>query len=175
MLLFIYNKHTISVKGKEMTINIFKLEYLDKLPATIKKMVDQGHAKDESNSGIICSYNPFSIIAKNSDDKTIAVLSAYTAYAEIYVDDLWVSPKYRSQNIGRKLLIRLEETFEDEGYNNINLVTNCFQAAEFYKKCGFKQEFIRINKQNPKLTKIFFIKYFNNKLQTQGILKNSTS
>lgn len=152
----------------------FKLEHLETLPTSIKRMVHQGHLKDESSSGIICNYKPFSIVAKNSKNKIIAVLSAYTAYAEIYVDDLWVQPKYRNQNIGRKLLIRLEENFRNKGYNNINLVTNCFQAAAFYKKCGFTQEFVRENKQSPKLTKIFFIKYFDNPIQTQGIINPST-
>jgi ribosomal protein S18 acetylase RimI-like enzyme len=62
------------------------------------------------------------------------------------MDDLWVQPKYLSQNIRRTLLNNLGKTFKNKGYNNINLVTNGFQAAEFYKKCGFKQEFIRENK-----------------------------
>lgn len=152
----------------------FELEHLDKLTSSTKRMVYQGHIKDESGSGVICNYKPFSIITKNSDNKTIAVLSAYTAYAEIYVDDLWVKPKYRGKNIGRKLLNNLEESFKNTGYNNINLVTNGFQAAEFYKKCDFKQEFVRENKQNPKLTKFFFIKHFDNPIQTQGIIKKTT-
>ena len=43
---------------------------------------------------------------------------------------------------------------------------------EFYKKCGFIVEFVRENKFNSKLTKTFFVKYFENKIQKQGILKN---
>jgi len=57
------------------------------------------------------------------------------------------------------LLREIEDRFTNKGYNNINLITNQFQAAEFYKKCGFEVEFIRENKENPKLTKTFFIKY----------------
>ena len=49
-----------------------------------------------------------------------------------------ISHEEASKNIGRKLLNNLEESFKNKGYNNINLVTNGFQAAEFYKKCGFK-------------------------------------
>jgi len=34
------------------------------------------------------------------------------------------------------------------------------QAPEFYKKCGFNVEFIRKNKDNPKLDKYYLVKYF---------------
>jgi len=76
----------------------------------------------------------------------------------------------RGKGLERKLLNELEDRFQGRGYNNINLVTSEFQAPEFYKKCGFKQEFVRVNKHNRKLTKIFFIKYFNDEAQTQRIL-----
>ncbi|HEV8052712.1 MAG TPA: GNAT family N-acetyltransferase [Parachlamydiaceae bacterium] len=97
-------------------------------------------------------------------------LNAFTAFSEIYVDDIWVYQFFRGKGYGRKLLQELENRFKGKGFNNINLVTNAFQAPEFYKKCGFTVEFIRINVQNPKLTKTFFIKNFEDEIQTQGIL-----
>lgn len=66
---------------------------------------------------------------------------------------------YRKQGIGRILLQKLEEHFEGENYSNINLVTNEFQAPDFYKKCGYTLEFVRKNKKFPLLSKYFFIKW----------------
>ena len=54
----------------------------------------------------------------------------------------------------------VEEYFRNKGFENINLTTYAFQAPEFYKKCGFKVEFVRENKDNPKLNKYFLVKYF---------------
>ena len=51
------------------------------------------------------------------------------------------------------------DRFKDKGYDNISLGTARFQATEFYKKCGYKLEFIR-KKTNPKLDEHFFIKKF---------------
>ena len=60
-----------------------------------------------------------------------------------------------------------------EGFNNINLCTSAFQAPEFYKKCGFTAEFTRENKINPKLSKTFFVKFFEDEKQTQGLLNQT--
>jgi ribosomal protein S18 acetylase RimI-like enzyme len=89
------------------------------------------------------------------------------------VDDMWVDSSCRGKGYGRKLLQELENRFEGKGFNNINLVTSAFSAPEFYKKCGFIVEFVRENKINPQLTKTFFIKYFKNEHQTQGIIRRS--
>jgi ribosomal protein S18 acetylase RimI-like enzyme len=92
---------------------------------------------------------------KSNNGTVIGDLQAYTAFAEVYVDDIWVDPSYRGQHLGQKLLKELESKFKYKGYNNINLVTSNFQAPEFYKKCGFEIEFVRINKNNPKLHAMF--------------------
>lgn len=69
------------------------------------------------------------------------------------------------------LLAELENKFRGKGFNNINLVTSAFQAPTFYKSCGFKEEFKRYNEKNPKLTKSFFVKYFAEDSQIQGLNK----
>ncbi len=87
-------------------------------------------------------------------------MSAYVAYKEVYVEDLIVFDLYRKRGYGKRLLMELEVLLKNKGYNNINLVTNEFQAVEFYQKCGFQLEFTRKNKNNPKLNKYFFVKFF---------------
>lgn len=117
----------------------------------------------------MCNYKKFHIVAKDGDE-IIGALAAYTAFSEIYVDDIWIDPVYRKHGIGCRLLKDLEHRFTNKGYNNINLVTSEFTGASlFYKKCGFELEFVRINKRNPNLSKYFFIKYFTDENQYQGI------
>jgi ribosomal protein S18 acetylase RimI-like enzyme len=151
----------------------YTFEYLDKLPEEVESMIHAGHVKDEAGNGIICNYQTFSIVIKTIENTIAGALSAYTAFAEIYVDDIWVRPDHRGKNLGRMLLQSLESRFKGKGYNNINLVTSAFQAPEFYKKCGFDVEFVRTNKSNPSLTKTFFIKYFDDVEQKQGLLESA--
>ncbi len=147
----------------------YNVEYTENITEEIADKVNIGHLADEDRKGIICNYKNFGIIAKDQNEDFIGLLTAYTAYAEIYVDDIWVNPKYRKLGVGMALLETLETQFNNKGYNNINLVTSQFQAVDFYKKCGYVCEHIRHNKYNPQLTKYFMIKYFDNEIQYQGI------
>lgn len=67
--------------------------------------------------------------------------------------------QYRNKKIGSKLIEKVEKYYKNKGFENINLTTYDFQAPKFYQKCGFQIEFVRENKQNPKLTKYFLIKH----------------
>ncbi len=65
---------------------------------------------------------------------TIGILTAYTAFSEVYVDDLWVDKSFRDQGYGKRLLLELEYHFKGR---------------------GFKVESIRRNIKNPNPTKTF--------------------
>lgn len=147
----------------------YDIKYLEELPEDVAAQIEVSHIEYELSHGVTCHYKTFSLVIKH-DNNVIGVLSAKSYYSEIYVDDLWIDLKYRKLGFGKKLLQNLEERFKDKGYNNINLVTNQFQAPEFYLKCGFEIEFVRINKHNPKLNKTFFIKYFDDNEQKQGVM-----
>ena len=81
-------------------------------------------------------------------------------YKEVHISDLIILDEYRNNHIGSKLVQTVEDYFKGKGFENINLTTYGFQAPEFYKKCGFNIEFIRKNKENPKLDKYYLVKYF---------------
>lgn len=149
-----------------------KVEYVENIPDDVETKMRNGFVEYESSHGIDVNYKPFSLILRDERNEAIGVLNAFTAFAEIYIDDIWVDKAYRGRSYGKKLIQALENQFKGKGFNNINLVTNAFQAPEFYTKCGFEIEFVRKNVKNPQLTKTFFIKYFNDTVQTQGLLKS---
>lgn len=153
----------------------YKIEFTDTLSNDIEEKMRKDLVEYENGHGIDVNYKKFALVLKDESGNVIGVLNAFTAFSEIYVDDMWVDSAHRGKGYGRKLLQKLENHFEGKGFNNINLVTSEFSAPGFYKKCGFIVEFVRENKINPQLTKTFFIKYFKNKNQMQGILKNSNS
>jgi ribosomal protein S18 acetylase RimI-like enzyme len=147
----------------------YNIELVDKISDDVDEKMSAGFAEYESSHGIDVNYKPFSLVLRNEKQEVLGVLNAFTAFAEIYIDDIWVDKNHRGKGYGRILIAELESRFKGQGFNNINLVTSAFQAPEFYQKCGFQVEFVRKNLKNPKLTKTFFVKYFDDEIQTQGI------
>ena len=135
------------------------IEHIENLNDEIYKLIDAEFNKFAIKNEVICNYTTFNFIAKE-DNKIIGVITGHSYYKEVHIEDLIILQQYRNKHIGSKLIKSVEEFFKDKGFENINLTTYNFQAPEFYKKCGFKIEFIRENKENPKLNKYFFVKNF---------------
>lgn len=138
---------------------MISIEHIDGMDDELGQFVDVEFNKFADKNGVTCDYMPFSFLAKE-DGKIVGIVKGHSYYMEVYIGDLIVLEEYRKKNIGTKLIEAVEEYYMDKGFENINLTTYSFQAPEFYEKCGFQLDFIRENKENPKLTKYFFVKYF---------------
>ena len=138
---------------------MIEVEYKDNLDEGIYEIIDEEFNKFATKNGIICNYKSFAFVAKE-ESKIIGIITGNSYYKEVHISDLIVLEQYRNKHIGSKLMETVENYYKNKGYENINLTTYGFQALEFYKKCGFKVEFIRKSKENPKLNKYYLVKYF---------------
>ena len=91
----------------------------------------------ETSHGVDVNYKKFSVVLASEDNIGFGVLNAFTAFSEIYVEDLWIDKTCRGQGYGRKLLEKLENHFKGKGFNNINLVTSAFTCSRFLQKMWF--------------------------------------
>lgn len=138
---------------------MIKIEYKDNLEEEFYSMIDNEFNKFATKNGVTCNYMSFAFVAKE-DNKIVGIITGNSYYKEVHISDLIILEEYRNKQIGSKLVETVESYYKDKGLENINLTTYGFQAPEFYKKCGFKVEFVRENKKNPKLNKYFLVKYF---------------
>ena len=138
---------------------MIEIEYKENLDEKFYEVMDSEFNKYATKNGVICNYTPFCFVAKEND-KVIGLITGHSYYKEVHIGDLIVYEQYRNKHIGSKLVEAVENYFKGKEFENMNLTTYAFQAPEFYKKCGFKVEFIRENKENPKLNKYFLVKYF---------------
>ena len=138
---------------------MIEVEYKENLDEGIYEIIDEEFNKFAVKNGIVCNYKSFAFVAKE-ESKIIGIITGNSYYKEVHISDLIVLEQYRNKHIGSKLMETVENYYKNKGYENINLTTYGFQALEFYKKCGFKVEFIRKSKENPKLNKYYLVKYF---------------
>jgi len=138
---------------------MLNIEYAETLDEELCEIIDIEFNKYAIKNDLICNYKPFSFVAKENDG-IVGILKGNSMYKEVHIGELIVVEKYRNKDIGSKLIKAVENYYKNKGFENMNLSTYNFQAPEFYTKCGFQVEFIRENKENPKLTKYFLVKYF---------------
>lgn len=141
---------------EEKMIEINQVETIDE---EIAELIGYEFEKYANQFGLSCNYSKFCFVAKESK-KIIGVLTGNTIYTEVHIGELIVLPDYRNKGIGKQLVLEVENKFKNTDFDFISLTTYEFQARKFYEKCGFKLEFVRKNKENKKLTKYFFVKYF---------------
>ncbi|MGY8769167.1 MAG: GNAT family N-acetyltransferase [Pirellulales bacterium] len=66
------------------------------------------------------------------------VKGSYGNLGWLWVDVLWVSEELRGKGYGAKLMTQIEEEAKKNGCTNVYLNSFSFQAAEFYKKIGYR-------------------------------------
>ncbi|MBQ7667971.1 MAG: GNAT family N-acetyltransferase [Clostridia bacterium] len=136
---------------------MLKIDFVKEFNDEMGQMLDKGFNDFAKKSDIVCNYTPFTFVAKEND-KIIGIITGHSYYKEVHIGDLIVLEEYRNKHIGSKLMAAVEEYFKGKEYKNINLTTYGFQAPEFYKKCGYEVEYIREDKEDPRLTKYFLVK-----------------
>ena len=137
-----------------------KISFIEEPSEKFIEKMEKGLKEYEESHGVDVNYQPFALVLFDGNDEVIGILDAFSSYSSIHIRDLWIDKFHRGKGYGKMLIDELENHFKGKGLNNINTVSCAFQAPDFYKKCGFKVEFVRENKQNPKLTITFLIKYF---------------
>ena len=137
---------------------MLNIEYTESLNEELYNLIDTEFNNYATKNDISCNYTPFNFLAKDGQ-KIVGIITGHSYYKEVHISDLIILEPYRNKHVGTKLMEAVENYSKDKNFENINLTTYEFQAPEFYKKCGYKVEFIRENKKEPKLTKYFLIKH----------------
>lgn len=98
----------------------------------------------EYNLARIEDKNPQDLGGYLRDEKgeLIAGLTGQTHGNWLTIKYLWVSEKLRRKNIGSCILKKAEEIAKERGCKYVFLDTFSFQAPEFYKKYGYKEQFV---------------------------------
>lgn len=81
------------------------------------------------------------VYIRDDNGGIIAGLTGNTHGNWLTIKYLWVSEELRSQGVGSRILKQAEEEAKKRGCKYSFLDTFSFQAPEFYKKYGYKEQF----------------------------------
>ena len=90
----------------------YQIQFVDEIDALTEKRMTRGFIDYEREHSIDVNYRRFSITISNKKGEIFGVINAFTAFAEIYVDDIWVDSAYRGQGHGKQLLLALESSLQ---------------------------------------------------------------
>ncbi len=123
----------------------------------IRDFIHNGFSRYGEQCDVILNYDGFCFVAKSNDGKIAGVITGRAYYNEVHIEDLIVDETYRRTGLGTRLVGTVEDAYKGKGYDIVTLTTFGFQAPEFYRKLGYRTEFIR-EAGNKKLNKYFLNK-----------------
>ncbi|MDX8430942.1 MAG: GNAT family N-acetyltransferase [Candidatus Algichlamydia australiensis] len=85
---------------------------------------------------------PFAMYLRKSEE-IIAGCNGSIIFGSIYTDQLWVAPAHRRKGLGKKLMEAIHKYGKKNSCRIATVTTMSFQAIEFYKKLGYKIDFVR--------------------------------
>jgi ribosomal protein S18 acetylase RimI-like enzyme len=94
------------------TVSECKVNFVENLSEEVEEEMRKDLVDYESSHGINVNYRKFAVVLTDDANNTLGVINAFTAFAEIYIDDMWVNSLYREMGYGRKLLQELESHFQ---------------------------------------------------------------
>lgn len=68
----------------------YSISFVDKISDIEEDKMTKDLVAYESSHGIDVNYKKFSIVLKDDKGNVLGILNAFTAFAEIYIDDIWV-------------------------------------------------------------------------------------
>ncbi|NLE05421.1 MAG: GNAT family N-acetyltransferase [Crenarchaeota archaeon] len=127
----------------------------------IRNKIDDIFVEQAKDNNIDTNYQNFAYAVKNYNGGILGGIVGYRLFKEIHITDLSLDKTARGLGIGEKLIDIVENEVSNNKIDYIVLKTNRFQGAiDFYKKCGFKIEFIREN-EDSRFDRIYMVKKLN--------------
>ncbi|MGE0634657.1 MAG: GNAT family N-acetyltransferase [Pseudobdellovibrionaceae bacterium] len=113
------------------------------LDVYLKRFIFEGlDSYAEEMTGSTAEMDQFSVSA-HWGEELVGGLIGVIFWGSLQIDQIFVSPKFRSQGVGKALMEEALAIAREKGCAFCTVETMEFQAAEFYQQIGFKIEFKR--------------------------------
>ena len=122
----------------------------------IGEFIHEAFTRYGTQHGVALNYDDFCFAAETGG-RIAGVVTGRAYYNEVHIGDLIVDEAARGTGLGSRLVAAVEDAYRGRGYDVVTLTTFGFQAPDFYRKLGYRVEFVR-ESSDPKLHKYFMRK-----------------
>ncbi len=117
----------------------FTLSATDSIDDATERIVEAGlDSFNEARVGPDTSHVAW-VIARDDAGSVVAGLKAVSIWTWFLIDWLWVHETARGLGLGSKLMKTAEDVARARGCKDAFLSTFSFQAADFYRKLGYRE------------------------------------
>jgi GNAT superfamily N-acetyltransferase len=139
---YFYLKNTdFNIKSKSQTEVIVVTEKIEKYNSILLEHIEQFNRDND----IYPMETKNIMFVALDEDKFVGGVQGSVTEDSMYIRRLAVDEAYRGNEIGKKLMYKIEEKAKEQNVYSINLGTVEFQAKNFYEKLGYKVVFIKEN------------------------------
>lgn len=140
-----------------------KIEIVDEPSAELTDFLDEKIAEFNWARWEVSERKAIAVKLADDNGEVIAGAAGRTFGDWLMINTLWVSEYLRGQQVGSKLLQKIESAAQARGCNKALLDTLNFQAMPFYKKHGYQVQWRQEN--YPKTgCKYYMVKQLANEL-----------
>ncbi len=121
------------------------IEVLEQPEQSLVNFLDQKIKEINWQNWEVSERLPLAVQMKNDAGEVIAGAAGRTFGDWLLLDTLWVCETLRGQDVGSRILQKIEEAGRSRACNKVWLETLSFQAKPFYKKQGYKVHSVQEN------------------------------
>ncbi len=123
--------------------NITTIDYIDSPSSCQLNFLSDGLAKEAHNQKGLLPVEYFGFFAHNASGDRLGGINGFMYYGCLYIDQLYILPSYRAQQLDTQLMDKAEELAISRGCSFSTVSTMDWEAEEFYIKTGYYKEFER--------------------------------
>jgi GNAT superfamily N-acetyltransferase len=105
--------------------------------------LSDGISREAYKKKELASVEHFGFFVSTSKGERIGGINGFIYYGCLYIDQLYLHPMYRNQQLGTQLMNKSEELAISKGCSFVTVNTMDWEAEEFYTKLGYYREFER--------------------------------
>ncbi|MBN4067213.1 GNAT family N-acetyltransferase [Simkania negevensis] len=119
------------------------IEYFESpLPEDIA-FLSEGISQEAHEQKNLAPVEHFGFFVSNSKRERVGGINGFMYYGCLYIDQLYIHPSYRNQQLGFQLMNKAEKLAISKGCSFSTVSTMDWEAKEFYIKLGYYKEFER--------------------------------